>query len=148
MGQVINRPLLRGALFACIGLGAVIIGAGYGIGGSTAMGPGYFPVLSGALLAVMGLADIVRGLRANAEPFPRPHLWPVACLACGVIGFGLLIEHGGLLLAVAILVAFAFLASRRVNPLEAVLLFAILVALSGALFVYGLGSPFRDLLPH
>jgi hypothetical protein len=96
----------------------------------------------------MGAADIVRGLRPGAEPFPRPHLWPVACLAAGVIGFGLLIDNGGLLLAVAVLAGFAFLAARRVNPLEAVLLFTVLIALSGALFVFGLGSPFRDLLPH
>lgn len=144
----VTRPLLRGALFAAFGLGAVVIGSGYGIGGATAMGPGYFPVLSGSLLAVMGAADIVRGLRPGAEPFSGLHLWPVACLAAGVIGFGLLIDNGGLLLAVAVLVGFAFLASRRVNLLEAVLLFTVLIALSGALFVFGLGSPFRDLLPH
>jgi Tripartite tricarboxylate transporter TctB family len=148
MATEISRPLLRGALFAAIGLAAIVIGAGYGIGGATAMGPGYFPVMSGTLLAIMGAADIVRGLRPAAEPFPRPHLWPVACLAAGVIGFGVLIDNGGLLLAVAVLAGFAFLAARRINPLEAVLLFTVLIALSGALFVFGLGRPFRDLLPH
>ena len=144
----LSRPLVRGILFAAIGTGAIVIGAGYGVGGATAMGPGYFPVLSGSLLAVLGAADIVRGLRPKAEPFPHPHFWPVACLAAGVIGFGLLIDNGGLLLAVAVLLGFAFLAGRRVNPLEAVLSFTVLIALSGALFVWGLGSTFRDLLPH
>jgi hypothetical protein len=144
----LSRPLLRGTLFAAIGLGAIVIGSGYGIGTAIAMGPGYFPVLSGGLLAMMGAADIVRGLRPSAEPFSGLHLWPVACLACGVIGFGLLIDRGGLFLSVAVLTGFAFLAGRRIVPLEAMLLFTVLITLSGALFVYGLGSPFRDLLPH
>jgi hypothetical protein len=144
----LSRPLLRGTLFAALGLTAIVIASGYGIGTATTMGPGYFPVLSGSLLAIMGAADIVRGLRPTAEPFSGPHLWPLACLAGGVIGFGLLIDRGGLLLAVAVLTGFAFLASRRIVPLEAVWLFAVLIALSGALFVYGLGSPFRALLPH
>jgi hypothetical protein len=143
-----SAPLLRGALFLVIGLGAVVLGAGYGIGAATAMGPGYFPVLAGGLLAAMGLADVARGLRASAERFPGLHLWPLACLAGGVVGFGLLLQRGGLLLSVAVLVGCAFLAAKRVRPLEALALFAVLAVLSGALFVYGLGSTPRDLLPR
>jgi hypothetical protein len=141
-------PLLRGGLFAAIGLGAVVLGASYGIGAATAMGPGYFPVLAGGLLAAMGLADVVRGLRSRTERFPGLRLWPLACLAGGVVGFGLLIQRGGLLLSVAVLVGCAFLAAKRIRPLEALLLFAVLAVLSGALFVYGLGSTPRDLLPR
>jgi hypothetical protein len=144
----VHTPLLRGALFAATGLGAVFLGAGYGIGAATAMGPGYFPVLAGGLLAAMGAVDVVRGLRASAESFPGLHLWPLVCLAGGVVGFGLLIQRGGLLLSVAVLVGCAFLAAKRIRPLEALLLFAVLAVLSGTLFVYGLGSTPRELLPH
>jgi hypothetical protein len=75
-------------------------------------------------------------------------VWPVACLACGVVGFALLIDEQGLLLAVAALVGFAFLASRRFRLIEAILIFVVLAALSGSLFVFGLGSPASYLLPH
>ncbi len=141
-------PLLRGSLFAAIGLGAVVMGAGYGIGAATAMGPGYFPVLAGGALAVMGLADVVRGLRTQADRFPGLRLWPLAWLASGVVGFGLLIQRGGLLLSLGVLVGCALLAAKRIRPLEALLLFMVLALLASALFVYGLGSTLRDLLPR
>jgi hypothetical protein len=72
----------------------------------------------------------------------------MACLAAGVVGFGLLIDEQGLLLALAVLVLAAFAAARKIRVLEAVLIFAVLAGLSGALFVFGLGSPVSYLLPH
>ena len=39
-------------------------------------------------------------------------------------------------------------AARKIRVLEAVLIFAVLAGLSGALFVFGLGSPVSYLLPH
>ena len=86
----VHTPLLRGALFAATGLGAVFLGAGYGIGAATAMGPGYFPVLAGGLLAAMGAVDVVRGLRASAESFPGLHLWPRMALMAGRIAAGII----------------------------------------------------------
>jgi hypothetical protein len=145
---LMSQDVLRGALFTAIGAGAAWIGSGYGIGSTTAMGPGYFPVLIGALLAAMGLADVIRGVIAGGRRMPDVHVWPVACLACGVVGFALLIDEQGLLLAVAVLVGFAFLASRRFRVVEAILIFVVLAALSGSLFVFGLGSPASYLLPH
>lgn len=145
----IQRGLVRGALFTLIGGGAAYMATDYGVGTATTMGAGYFPLLVGGLLALMGVAEIVRSVLADASPpMPTLHLWPVACLACGVVGFGLLIDGGGLLLAVAVLVGFAFLARKRFNPLEAALIFVVLAALSGSLFVLGLGSPLSYLLPH
>jgi hypothetical protein len=146
---LLSRDALRGALFAAIGAGAVYRGIGYGVGNSNAMGAGYLPVLVGGLLILLGLSDVVRSAaRGGGVHMPAIQPWPVLCLACGVVGFGLLIDDGGLLPAIAVLVGFAFLARRRFKSLEALIIFALLAALSSALFVFGLGSPVSYLLPH
>jgi hypothetical protein len=144
-----NRDFVRGLLFLAIGIAAATKGIGYGTGSTTAMGPGYFPLIIGLLLAAFGLTGVLRGITGtDLQPMPRLAWWPVACLACGVIGFGLLIERGGLLLSIFVLVSFAVLARRHARPLEFCAIYIGLAVIAGALFVFGMGSPFADLLPH
>jgi hypothetical protein len=144
-----NRDCVRGLLFLAIGIAAAAKGIGYGTGTTTAMGPGYFPLIIGLLLAAFGLTGVIRGVTgSDLEPMPRLAFWPLACLACGVVGFGLLIERGGLLLAIFVLVSFAVLARRHAKPLEFCAIYIGLAVIAGALFVFGMGSPFADLLPH
>ena len=145
--MIITRDLLRGMLFAAIGIAAILTGRGYGVGMPSAMGAGFFPVLTGVLLAGFGISDVVRALAFHKGiPLHGVRLWPVLCLSCGVVGFGLLIEDAGLLVAVAVLTGFAFLARKRFNPLEALAIYAVLILLSGSLYVFGLGSPISYLL--
>ena len=146
---LLSRPMMRGGLFAVIGIAAAGMGVGYGVGTPTEMGAGFFPVLIGALLAALGVAEMLRTLAAHeAEPLPRFVLRPAICLVCGVIGFGLLIDQQGLLLAVLVLVGFAFLARRGVKILEAIAIYVLLSLLTSALYIYGLGTPASYLLPH
>ncbi len=146
--RAISQDLLRGLLFTFLGLGAVWMGRGYGIGSSTAMGPGYFAVLVGGLLALMGLMDVSRGLVGQGKSMTRLHIWPMSCLALGVVGFGLLIDEQGLLPALFVLVACSIAAGKRVRWLEAVAILVVLAFLSGSLYVFGLGLPLSYLLPH
>ena len=57
--------VLAGGIFVLIG-GAFVVGSlGYELGTPLRMGPGYFPLLVGAILAALGLAVVVKGLIAG-----------------------------------------------------------------------------------
>lgn len=144
-----TRDVLRGLVFATAGSGAIVLSHGYGIGSTTDMGPGYFPSLIGVLLVAFGLADVVRGLSSPAGgPIGRLAWRPLILLAAGVVGFSLLIDKYGLLLAVVVLVVCSLLARARLHPVEAVAITLVLCCIAGVLFVYGMGSPFSYLVPH
>jgi hypothetical protein len=69
-----NRDYYGGALMMAIGLGAIIEGRQYPLGTLSRMGPGFFPVALGAILALVGLA-IIATARFTAASFPQPSRW-------------------------------------------------------------------------
>ncbi len=144
----LGRESLSGVLFAAIGIGAALLGRTYGVGTTSHMGPGYFPVLLGATLAVLGCAILLRGLRGqDALPAFLPALRPMACLVAAIVGFGLVVEAGGLLLAVLWLVLCTCAAGPRFRAWEVVVSFLVLAGAACGIFVYGLGMSPGDLLP-
>jgi len=144
----LGREALSGVLFIGIGIGAVSLGRTYGVGSTGHMGPGYFPVMLGATLAVLGIAILLRGLRAqDTLPDFGQALRPMACLAVAIIGFGLIVETGGLLLAVLWLVLCACAAGPRFRAWEVLLSLVVLAGIACGIFVYGLGLSPGDLLP-
>ncbi len=144
----IGREALSGALFFLIGLGAILRGRTYGIGTTTHMGPGYFPVTLGTILLVLGVAVALRGLRIpDVLPDFSGALRPLACLVAAIVGFGLIIERGGVLLAILWLVLCACAAGPRFRAIEVILAVLTLGAIACGIFVYGLGLSPGDLLP-
>jgi len=49
-----KRDLQGGAIFMSLGLGAAIVGQTYGFGSLTHMGAGFFPVVLGCCIAILG----------------------------------------------------------------------------------------------
>jgi Tripartite tricarboxylate transporter TctB family len=144
----IGREALSGALFCTIGLGAILLGRTYGIGTTTHMGPGYFPVMLGTVLLVLGVAVALRGLRIpDLLPDFSGASRPLVCLVAAIVGFGLMIERSGLLLAVLWLVLCACAAGPRFRAIEVMLSVLTLGAIACGIFVYGLGLSPGDLLP-
>src|ERR1700761_5098397 len=63
-----NRDYYGGALMMAIGLSTAYVGTGYGVGTFSRMGPGFFPAVLGAMLALVGLGIAVNGkATSNAE---------------------------------------------------------------------------------
>ena len=56
---------LAGLIFIAFGLGSIWIASGYELGTARAMGPGYFPVVLGGLIAILGGSLTVRALLAR-----------------------------------------------------------------------------------
>ena len=132
-----------GLMFVGFGVLAIVVSRDYPMGSALRMGPGYFPTYLGAILVVIGAIILGRSYRVEGEGIGpwgwRPLLWLSAAFAA----FGLLIEDAGFVLALLALIVASSLAGRDTRPVELVILIALLITGSVALFVYGLELPYR-----
>lgn len=141
----LTKNLLSGVMFSVVGLGAAIIATAYGFGAAARMGPGFFPIVVGVLLAAIGLALIVESLRDPVadEPVERLHLRPLFFISAAIASFGVLIEEKGLIAALVALIVVARFAGREGSLLELVVMVAVLIAVSVGIFVYALNIYLR-----
>jgi uncharacterized membrane protein len=143
-----NLPLLAskdfwaGLLLIATGAAAVLIARNYSFGSSLRMGPGYFPTVLGGLLILFGIYLLVEGLRSDEKISGSWSLRALILLPLALVLFGVLMEHGGFVPAMLVLIFISGLAGTEFKVLES-LLFAIgLTALAAAVFVWGLGLPY------
>lgn len=131
--------VLAGGIFVLIG-GAFVWGAlGYGLGTPLRMGPGAFPMLVGATVAVLGLAIIGKGLVAGEVTSFGAIPWrAVAVIVLAVLFFGFTVRRLGFVPTSAVTALLTTLASSRVRLLTAVAVAAGLTVASTLIFVVGL----------
>lgn len=152
-----KKNLLAGLMFACVGAAFAIGATNYKIGDSARMGPGYFPLMVGTLLALLGLVVVAGsiGARSNIQ-VDRDPIGPIAWKPLGfVIGanvlFGVLLAGlrsiglpaMGLIVAVYALVIVACMGGSNFNMKLAVTLATVLAIGSYLIFVIGLGLQFQ-----
>jgi hypothetical protein len=92
-----QKDFFSGLLFMAIGVGFAWSASRYSIGNAAKMGPGYFPLLLGALLTVLGGVLVYKALVFETEDGGRigPWAWrPVVFIVLANLAFGVLI--GGL----------------------------------------------------
>lgn len=134
---------LTGLLFGGFGLFMSLYAAtNYSIGTATRMGPGYFPLCVGALVALLGIALAISALRYEGPRWPRFHWRPLALILVAGVAFGYLLKPLGLVLATGVLVVVSALGGHEFRWREVLILAAVLVVFSIGVFVYGLGLPF------
>jgi hypothetical protein len=130
-----KKDYYGGALMVFIGLLAVYAGLDYKTGTPARMGPGFFPVAVGALLAVTGLLIALSArTEANAksaEPTPAaghghgagmPDLRGGICIILATLAFLLFGVYGGLVPATFAIVFISALGDRSNTITQAVLL--------------------------
>jgi hypothetical protein len=135
------KDFWSGLMFIAFAAVALLAARHYSPGTPVRMGPGYFPMLLGVVLAFIGGVLVVRSVVIAGAPVGLLHMRPLVVIAIGVVLFGILLERLGLAVALAAVVAVSALASRESRPLEVVALAAVLVVFSVAVFVYGLRLP-------
>jgi hypothetical protein len=136
------RDFWAGAIYLALAIAAIWIGQNYPFGSSARMGPGFFPTVLGALLALLGIAAIVRSFIRPGETI-SPFAWRPLALVLGATAlFGLLLPRAGVLVALPCLIVVSALASRN-SRLDATSIAALigLVAFCVVVFVKGLGVP-------
>ena len=135
------KDFWSGVMFCGFAAVALLAARGYALGTAGKMGPGYFPLLLGLVLAGLGLLLIGRSLVLDGEPVPRLHLLPIAVIAFAVALFGLMIEPLGLVVTLAVLTIVTAWAGPEFRLAESAVLAVALIAFSIGVFVYLLGLP-------
>lgn len=139
-----DRDVLTGLVFILIG-GAFVLGAAdYGMGSARRMGPGYFPVILGGLLVLVGALIAAKSLwRRRYEPIPRLYWRPVAALALSIVAFAVLIDRLGLIAACMACVLVSGFATHETRWKEIIFIALGMTAFSVIVFSLLLGLPFR-----
>lgn len=141
------KDFWTGVIFLVTGMAAMLLARNYPIGTTTKMGPGYFPMVLGGLLALVGAMTLLRGL-ARAGTAPGRLAWrEILLVLAPTLLFGALLRGAGLVAAVLVLVLASAYASRRFHLGVAVLLGAGMAAFCVLVFVKALGLPIPVLGP-
>ena len=134
------KDILAGAAFIAFGLAFSVAARSYEIGTTLRMGPGYFPFVLGAVLAVLGLVIVVKGFLAGEGGEVGAIPWRPAGLVVGaVLFFGLTVRGLGLIPSLFITSLLAAFAGRGMRVVVAVPIAVGLTILSVLVFVVALG---------
>jgi len=139
-----HKNVLAGLMFIAIAAFGLFVSRDYPIGTALRMGTGYVPRLLCWILLGLGCLVLFQGLRdarltgSSGEGLDwgwRPLLFVAASLTI----FGLAIERLGLVVSILIMTAIGALATRALRPLETAIAALVLIVLSWAIFILGLG---------
>jgi hypothetical protein len=132
---------LAAILLVMVGVGVVARGIAYGPGTLRHIGPGFMPIVFGALLAVVGVLIGITSLASRSERELRPTASMIrlgACILAGIFAFILLATHGGFAPASFACVFLAAIGNRE-NSLAGATLLALVLAVAGsAVFAWAL----------
>jgi hypothetical protein len=134
-----RKDLLAGAVFVGFGLAFAITSSTYEIGSPLRMGPGFFPLVLGGVLVVLGLLIAGTGLvTASGGELGTVPWRTLVLLLAAVLFFGFTVRDLGLVPSLFVTVLLAAFAGRGVRPVTAVVIAASLTAVSVLIFVYAL----------
>lgn len=141
-----QKELSTGVLYVLFGAVAVGLGQDYGFGSTTDMGAGFFPIILGCILFVIGAITLIRawGMEDDGQPGPlRTIYWKgLALIVGGIVLFAWLLPVLGLAIVLPVMLTLSALASARfelnVKSIALLIAFCVLCIL---LFIEGLGVP-------
>ena len=134
-----RKDLLAGAVFVAFGLAFALTSTTYEVGTALDMGPGYFPLVLGGLLVVLGVVIAVKGFLAGEGGDLGPVPWKaVGLLVVALLFFGYTVRGLGLVPTLLVTVFLSALAGRRARVVPAVVIAVSLTALSVLVFVVAL----------
>jgi hypothetical protein len=149
-----QKDFFAGLMFTVVGAAFAIGATNYSIGTGARMGPGYFPLMLGILLALLGLGVILGALTvptADGEPVGRIAWKPLGFIIGANLVFGILL--GGIptfgvpaMGLVAAIYALVLVASRAGTafPVRSALVLATVLAVGSYLtFILGLKLQFQ-----
>ncbi len=149
-----QKDLLAGLMFGATGLAFALGAREYDMGTSGRMGPGYFPLVLGVILAVLGILITLQAFGSKPQPGGEigDFAWrPLVFIIGANVIFGLLlgglpslgIPAMGLIVAIIGLTFVSMLASQDFCVKRATMLSAILAVGSYLVFVKMLGLTFQ-----
>jgi hypothetical protein len=139
-----RKDVLAGLLFMFVAVGGLIISRDYPIGTALRMGTGYVPRLLCWLLLGLGAIILFQGMRDARAPTiyqgDSSSPWrPVIFVTASLAVFAVTLESLGLVVSILLLTGIGAIAARGLKPLETAIAGIVLVILSWAIFIVGLG---------
>lgn len=136
------KDLGAGAVFVALGLAFALTARTYEVGSALQMGPGYFPLVLGGMLVVLGLLIVGKAFIAPETGELGPVPWRAALLlVAALLFFGFAIRGLGVVPTLLVSVLLAALAGPKMRLLPALFISVALTALSVAIFIYALQLP-------
>lgn len=148
-----QKDFFSGLMFTIVGVSFAVGATNFEVGNAARMGPGYFPLLLGILLSVLGIFVTGQSFRSKApdgDPIGKI-AWRPLCFVLGAnLAFGVLlvglpsvgIPAMGLIVAIYGLVIIAGFARPNCDVKESLILATILAIGSYGAFVYMLNLQF------
>jgi len=137
------RDLVAGLLFVSIGIATVIGASDYPLGTTRNIGPGYYPILLGIALVLLGGAIALKAIKAGsgqpADDEGGLAIRPLIMVIAAVVAFGLLVRPFGLAVAIVALIVISSFAGRDFSVVRVVLLCVGMSALAWLVFIWLLG---------
>ena len=134
-----RKDLLAGGTFVAVGLAFAITSSTYDLGSALAMGPGYFPLVLGGLLVLLGVLITIKAFVAADSDDIGPVPWKAAALlVAALLFFGFSVRGLGLVPALLVAVLLSALAGHRARVIPAVVIAASITALCVVIFVFAL----------
>jgi putative tricarboxylic transport membrane protein len=140
-GKRAVTDILAGLIFVAFGLAFAITSLSYELGTPLRMGPGYFPLVLGGILVLLGLLVLGKGFIPGSDGEVRLGSVPwrgLILIVVAVLFFGLTVRGLGLVPATAVTALLTALASNRTGILAAVAIAAGLTVLCVLIFVLAL----------
>ncbi len=148
-----QKDFFSGLVFVVVGSAYALGANNYKIGEAARMGPGYFPLMLGILLAVLGIVVIFKAMVVETMDGDKVGsiAWkPLFFIIVANLVFGILLgglpsikfPSFGLIVAIYALVPIAALAGDEFKLKEVLVLATILAALSYFAFIYALNLQF------
>lgn len=148
-----QKDFFSGLVFVIVGVGYAIGATNYKIGEGARMGPGYFPLMLGVLLAILGVVVIFKSMVVETMDGDKVGsiAWkPLFFIIAANLAFGVLLgglpsikfPSFGLIVAIYALVPIAALAGDEFKLKEVLILATILAAASWVAFIWALKLQF------
>jgi hypothetical protein len=148
-----QKDFFSGLMFTIVGVSFAVGATNFTVGTASRMGPGYFPLLLGILLAALGILITVLSFRSKApdgDPVGAFAWRPLGFILGANLAFGALLvglpsigfPAMGLIVAIYALVIIAGMARPKHSLKESIILATILAVASYVGFVYMLNLQF------
>lgn len=138
-----NKDFLAGLLMIGVGAGAFYMALDYPFGSALRMGPGYFPRGLAGILMTFGVYVMARGIKTG-EKVEGVWGWKaLTMLTLSLVVFGWCMERIGMIPSLVIMFFIAARAGHEFKFIEVTILTIIMTIFAWAVFIYGLGMPYR-----
>jgi hypothetical protein len=136
-----RKDLIAGLIFIAFGIAFGATAWTYSLGTALRMGPGYFPLVLGGALALLGALITTGALKGGDEKL-GPIPWRgVLLLTAAVLFFGFSVRRLGLVPALFVASFLAALSSTRTTIVAALVTAVALTVFCVLIFVEALGMP-------